>query len=414
MILFLILSQINGFLRYEFFFKPEMNFDIKKQAITFQTSLNYEDENFLIYGSFNTIFDALDTQKFYLRPIEGYFTYTGDFFEFTFGKKIYSFGKADWLNPTDIITPWDYSKLYSTLEEFREGVEGLNFSFFNYSSKITFYYFSYFRPNNYPIPAFSFFIPMGPDTTYFIFNPELKEKRENTLKEFEGGFDLNLLFLGFDMRFSFFKIYDRDPDLWRILKPENSPFPDSIIIYFKYNPIYLYGFDFSKIIKNYEFHGEFAYVETKDKEGNCPFVKNPYFYGIMGFSRNFMDEKLFVEIQGGYKYIFNYKEASEFGQDSLYKNLLEGISFQNRKDFYYLTFEIKLKLLNEKLNISLPLIYDISNKDYFSLSRISYDFGKGVDFSIGFLTSGGKGYSPFSEMAKHVGNLIFMEMKYSF
>jgi len=41
---------------------------LKKQAITFQTKVNYEDENFLVYGSFNSIFDALDTQKFYLRP----------------------------------------------------------------------------------------------------------------------------------------------------------------------------------------------------------------------------------------------------------------------------------------------------------------------------------------------------------
>ncbi len=408
MIIFILLSQLNGFLRYEFFFKPEKDFDIKKQAITFQTNLNYEDENFLIYGSFNTIFDALDTQKFYLRPIEGYFTYTGDFFEFTFGKKIYSFGKADWLNPTDIITPWDYSKLYSTLEEFREGVEGVNFSFFNYSSKITFYYFSYFRPNNYPIPPFSFFIPMGPDTVYYVFNPEISEGRKNNLKEFEGGFDLNLLVYGFDMRFSFFKIYDRDPDLLIV------PGIDTININLKYNPIYLYGFDFSKIIKNYEFHGEFAYVETKDKKGECFCTKNPYFYGILGISRNFLDEKLFFELQGGYKYIFNYKEPSEFGPNSVYEDLIQKLSFQNRKEFYYVTAEVKLKLLNEKLNISLPLIYDLSNRDHFSISRISYDFGKGINFSLGFLTSGGKGYSPFSEMAKHVGNLIFMEMKYSF
>jgi len=408
MILFLILSQINGFLRHEFFFKPEMNFDIKKQAITFQTSLNYEDENFLIYGSFNTIFDALDTQKFYLRPIEGYFTYTGDFFEFTFGKKIYSFGKADWLNPTDIITPWDYSKLYSTLEEFREGVEGLNFSFFNYSSKITFYYFYYFRPNSYPIPAFSFFIPMGPDTTYFIFNPELKEKRENTLKEFEGGFDLNLLFRGFDMRFSFFKIYDRDPDLLIL------PGSDTIIIGLKYNPLYSYGFDFSKIIGNYKIHGEFSYIKTQDKKGLCYCTKNPYFYGIIGVSKNFFDERLFMEFQGGYKYIFNYKRPSEFGENSIFEELLQKISFQNRRDFFYLIYEIRVKLLREKLDVSFPLIYDLSNRNYFSLSKVSYDFGRGIDFLIGFLVSGGKGYSPFSEMAEHVGNLLFIEMKYSF
>ncbi len=404
----IIIFAFGGFLRYELFGTLEDEAEWKKQAVTFQFKADYEDENFYIYGSFDAIFDALEEEKFYLRPIEGYFSYSGSFYEITLGKKIYSFGKANWLNPTDIITPWDYSKLYSTLEEFREGIESAKISLWKGPLALSLFYFTNFRENNYPIPYLAFPVPMGPETLNFVFNTNIKEKPERKLKNFEGGARLTLLLSGFDITFSYFNLYDRDPDLGI------RGTPDSLILWLKYNKISLLGFDFSKTKDVYEFHGELSYVLTEDDDGINSQIKNPYIYGIIGAGRSFFDKKIYFEIQTGAKRIINYKPPEEFGMDKMIEENMQKISFQTDKIFYYITADMQIKLLNERLKFHIPLIYDITNQDYFSLSRISYDFGKGINFGTGLLLSGGKGYSPFSEMGKHVGDLFFVEMKYSF
>jgi hypothetical protein len=238
-------------------------------------------------------------------------------------------------------------------------------------------------------------------------NDTLKWKKEaltfRSLKNFEGGTRLNLLLKGFDMTFSYFNIYDRDPDLNKRVTQ------DSINLWLKYNKISLFGFDFSKTKDVYEIHGEISYARTKDEKGKNSLIKNPYIYGIFGIGRNFLEEKLYFEIQGGFKEILYYQNSADIFEDFMKK-----ISFQTKKIFYYSTFDMQLKIINEKLKFHIPIIYDLTNKDYFSISRISYDFGKGINFASGFLLSGGKGYSPFSEMGKHVGNLFFIEVKYSF
>lgn len=404
----IIIMAFGGFLRYELFGTLEDTLKWEKQAVTFQFKADYEDENFHIYGSFNAIFDALEEKNFYLRPIEGYFSYSGNFYEITLGKKIYSFGRANWLNPTDIITPWDYSKLYSTLEELREGIESAKISLWKGPLTLSLFYLTNFRENNYPLPYLAFPIPMGPETLNFVFNTDLKERPERNLKNFEGGARFNFLVSGFDITLSYFNIYDRDPDLKSRLTQ------DSLILWLKYNRISLFGFDFSKTKDVYEFHGEFAYVHTGDENGEDSETKNPYIYGIIGSGKSFFDEKIYFEIQGGVKKIMNYKSPEEFGMNEMIEENMQKLSFQTDEIFYYITADLQIKLLNEKLKFHIPLIYDLTNKDYFSLSRTSYDFGKGINLSTGLLLSGGKGYSPFSEMGKHVGDLFFVEMKYNF
>ncbi len=404
----IIIFSFGGFLRYELFGRMDDTLEWKKQSVTFQLKTDYEDENFYIYGSFNAIFDAFDKENFYLRPIEGYFSYSGSFYEINLGKKIYSFGKANWLNPTDAITQWDYSKLYSNLEEFREGVESAKISFWKGPFALSLFYLTNFRENNYPIPYLAFPIPMGPETLNFVFNTGLKEKPERNFKNFEGGARFNLLLNGFDITISYFNIYDRDPDL------RSKETQDSLILWLKYNKISLFGLDFSKTIGSYEFHGEFAYVLTKDKKGEDFETKNPYIYGITGIGKNFFEDKVYFEIQGGTKKIMNYRSPEEFGMNEMVEENMQKISFQTNEIFYYITADLQIKILNQTLEFHIPLIYDLTNQDYFSLSRISYDFGKGINFSTGFLISGGKGYSPFSKMGKYVGDLFFVEMKYSF
>lgn len=413
----IIIFAFGGFLRYELFGRMDDTLEWKKQAVTFQLKADYEDENFYIYGSFNAIFDAFDDENFYLRPIEGYFSYSGNFYEITLGKKIYSFGKASWLNPTDIITPWDYSALYSTLEEFREGIESAKISLWKGPFALSLFYFTNFRENNYPMHPFLFPLYSSPpeDTLYFIFNPYIKEKPKRKLQNFEGGVRLNVSLTGIDITLSYFNIYDRDYDL-SIRKIQ-----DSLSLWLKYNRISLIGFDFSKIEEPYEYHGEIAYVHTRNEKGESTGIKNPYVYGILGIRRNCFREKVYVELQVGVKEIINYHRPEEYISPPEYyqmnKTIIENtqkLLFQTDEIFYYITGDLQIKLLNQSLEFHIPLIYDLTNQDYFSLSRISYDFGKGTNFSAGLLISGGKGYSPFSEMGKHVGDLFFVEMKYSF
>ncbi|MDF1562828.1 MAG: hypothetical protein P1V51_07280 [Deltaproteobacteria bacterium] len=60
-----------------------------------------------------------ETELFGLRPVEAWFELLGEHLELRVGKQFVFWGRATWVNPTDVITAWDYANMSSELEDYR-------------------------------------------------------------------------------------------------------------------------------------------------------------------------------------------------------------------------------------------------------------------------------------------------------
>jgi len=332
------------------------------------------------------------------------------------GKKIQSWGTADWLNPTDILSPWDYTELYSDIEEFKLGITTLEFDFYMGNWVIKTLLLPAFSPSRYPMKRVEQFIPVEGDSIRMIFDPDIIERPESNLKNIESTVRIQGVLKGFDFSLFYFTGFDRNPDLsvsygWETF-PASGP-PDSVLISLKYPPLKVIGGDFSTVWKSWEIHGEGAYYITEDRKGEDPAVKNSFYYVVIGGTKS--TDRFLFGMQYGFKFITNYKPILEYDfEDRYIAQEAQKINFETDRWINYLTLRISYEGMEDRLKLDGPLVYDLTNGDYFSLPRITYEFSDGVEIMGGFLLTGGKGYSPFSQMGKYLGKVVFLEGRYYF
>ncbi len=400
---------LGGYLRFEGYGRIDTIKTYEKLATSMQLKISFQSGNVEGYGAFNFGYDRIkDTLT--MEPIEGYFSIEKGMFDLTAGKKIVSIGTADWLNPTDVITPRDYTTLHSDMEEFKKGVEEVNLDV-NFSNFIfSVYLFPAFTPNKYPMPAFQV---EGPGVV-IEFDPTRAVKPGKDVKYTQYGLRLHGFLTNFEFSTTYLSIYDRDPDFEsKVVAP---PPPLGVVIYPVYNLIKMYGADFSTTLSGWEIHGEGAYFDTKDRDGEDPLVKNSYLYAVAGGSRTFFDEKIKFGIQGGVKYIKNFRDSTDFDDpmSGMLLKFAEKFNFQTHEKIYYGTLTLGYNSPSGNWSADQTIIYDYSDDDYFTIPKIIYSPADAVNIVMGLFLSGGKGSSPFSEMGKHLGKLAFVEIKYSF
>ncbi|MBW1881821.1 MAG: hypothetical protein JRJ84_25980 [Deltaproteobacteria bacterium] len=63
-----------------------------------------------------------------ILPVECYVTLHPSWFDLSAGKQYVFWGQTDWVNPTDLFTPWDYLHISSELEDYRVAPWALRFT----------------------------------------------------------------------------------------------------------------------------------------------------------------------------------------------------------------------------------------------------------------------------------------------
>ena len=410
--LILVLNiPLGGYLRFEGYGRIDSLKEYKKLATSLQLKVSFEKGNLEGYGAFNFVYDRIP-DSVYVEPVEGYFSYEKGIFGVTLGKRIIRIGTADWLNPTDVISPKDYTTLHSDIEEFTKGVEEINFdlNFSNFYASL--YFFPVFTPNKYPMAPFGWVIPSVLIVKFF---PNRAIKPTNDAKYTEYGLRFQGYLSNIDFSLTYLSIYDRDFDLgYKYLRGFNT---SEIDLFPKYNPIRMYGADFSTTVSGWEFHGEGAYFKTVDEDGTDPAVKNPYVYSIFGGNRSFLDEKVKFGLQVGIKHIFYFRDSTYY-DSSMAKSIVyafaKKFNYQNHENTYYGTLTIGYNSPDGNWSVDGTLVYDFTNEDYFTIPKLVYSPVDAVNVIAGLFLTGGKGSSPFSEMGKHIGKLGFLEVKFSF
>ncbi|MFQ6084074.1 MAG: DUF1302 family protein [Candidatus Aminicenantia bacterium] len=407
--------EIDGFVEIDHvsYFKNnnESKINSRNQGILqmeLRSSLGYQAS---IFSAVEFREDRSDPSRNRIYLDEAYIDlYLGNF-DFRLGKQIIVWGKADGINPTDNITPWDFSDFLDTDDE-RIGVFALKANYYIGDWTFEGILIPIFTPSILPLRNSRWF----PDFPEEISNPMYPASGSPTVKtsyEFldqtlpDESFDeaqfavkLSSTFSGWDVSLSYYSGWNNLATFHRILQPVSS---DSlhIILQSKYHRRKVAGADFSTTSGKLGIRGEAAYYFTEDPNGEDPEIDDPYFQYVIGIDRTFSDligdNNLFVLIQWIQEIP---KNNVEYRKDDLNHIFQKSITVR-------LEYE-----LGNYAKLIVEGVYNIKGKDYYLRPNFSYEVTDAVTLDICGDILGGESDTFFGSYKDN--KRVQVKMKYSF
>jgi hypothetical protein len=333
---------------------------ISETKVKFElTSTNGEYAAFRVLSYYT--YDAL-TRSGVLELKEGYLDYYSSLVDIRFGKQIITWGKADELNPTDVLCPQNMGNI---LED--KAIRKIGLVFFKTDWNLDFITltaiwkpeFNYFRLP--PLKSrWSFFSIPG-----VLSLPEpLYPDRE--LKNTEWAFKLSKTIERFDFTISWFDGWDNifTPEV--AINPVTQELQVNNLVFYRTRMI---GADFASVAGSFGFWGEGGFFFTEDNEGTDPNIKNPYAQFVIG---------------ADYDFGSNVRLNVQYYQEIITK-------IDNNAE------ETSEESIISKLGLNLPIQQAIS-------CRIEKKFGEGDAHRVELLTL----YDP-----KHTGIMLISKLAYS-
>jgi hypothetical protein len=313
--------------------------------------------------------------------------------DFRLGKQIIAWGRADRLNPTDNLTPRDFTLLVPEEDDNRFGSVALNAKYMLGDGKaLQAVWLPRFSPYRYPVP-----LPAG-----FGVERDIPDGSNNYAIKFERSG------AGVDWSISYFTGYDLVPD-WRF----NASALPAFVAQAQHNRIQVLGLDGATTAGAYGVRWELAYTRTKDRDGNNPDIKNPFFYGVVGLERTFM-ENLNVNVQLYSRYITKFSDPANL-LDPILRAIAEQSAIssnQSKQHQYGLTTRISKKWWNDTLEAEFAVIYNLSPTGYMLRPKVTYAFTDQLKGTFGAEYYGGSANSFFGNLDKN--RAVFAEMAYWF
>lgn len=388
----------------------ERKINSRNQAIL-QTDLTANvGDNAAFCSSIEFRDDQSDPSRNRVYLDEAYIDYTVGDFDFRIGKQIIIWGKADAINPTDNITPWDFSDILDTDDE-RIGLVSLKAD----------YYFGDWSLEGVLVPTFtvsllptqnSRWYPEMPGTipnpyypalgspflraTYAVLDPILPDEN---FRSAQTAMKLSSTMAGWDFSLIYYYGYDDLPAYRQFQFLQG----DSVLIQLQpcYHRKKAIGGDFASAFGSWGVRGEAAYFFTADPNGTNPEIDDPYFQYVIGIDRTFSnligENNLFVLIQwiqeiSRYKSIYRSDDLNHIFQKSI----------SGRLEYELGSFS----------KISLEGVYNFKKKDYYLHPSFSYQLSDGVELKVTGDFLSGKTDSFFGSYRNN--KRVQVKVKYSF
>ena len=407
--------ELNGFVEIDhisYFKKSEQKINGRNQGILQMEFRSGMGDQAAIFSAVEFREDQSDPSRNRTYLDEAYIDLYPGSFDFRLGKQIIAWGKADGINPTDNITPWDFSDFLDTEDE-RIGVVALKAN--NYIGNWSFegILVPAFTPSILPseksrwFPAFPKEIPnpMYPTAgspilkaSYEFLNPNLPDEG---LKNAQFAGKIASTISGWDFSVSYYSGRN-DLPAFHQTQSINADFNEvTIKLQRQYHRRRTLGGDFSTTFGKLGIRGEAAYNFTGDAAGKDPEIDDPYFQYVIGMDRTFndliSDNNLFVLIQWIQEIPKNDVEYRKDDLNHIFRKSISG------------TFEYEL---GEFARLSLQGVYNIKSEDYYLRPNFSYNITDGVTLNIVGDILGGGSDSFFGSFRNN--RRMQLKLKYNF
>ncbi len=293
--------------------------------------------------------------RFWGRLLEGYANFYFGSVDVRIGKQNIVWGRADALNPTDVLTPKDFTLLSAKDEEERRiGTAGVKLNYYRNTYTLSLIWLPIFNPTTIPLTS-----PPG---------FRLIEDKRSQGKWTDQGFAIKLDQTGGVVDWSVSYYYGLD--LFPVGRPLGST--HTLLVH---NRIHMVGADFARTFGRFGARGEAAYVHTQDPQGTDPFIKNPYFYYVLGADHD-VTEDLNINLQAYQRIIVNYQDMFQI-QDPVVRNVaVLNVIFNQQLDRVQegISGRIKATGLNKTLEAELLGVWNANRSDFFLRPSVAYAF----------------------------------------
>ncbi len=323
--------------------------------------------------------------------LEGFVTARFEKAELRVGRQIVAWGRADGINPTDNLTPRDYTVLLPFDEDQRSGTPSARADvFLTDQHTLTVFATPWFRPGKIPLPA------AQQDVPHVL--------PASSLSNTEIGLRLNRVGDGLDWSVSYFHGYSLLPDFNLI---------GGSVLALHHDRINVVGADFARNFGRFGFRGEAAYIATRDPDGTDPFAKNPQLFWILGVDRTFFDN-LSVNVQFFQRRVRAYRDpkGSFTGlvrTAAIFNALLDGALDRTGSG---VSFRVGNKWLHETLEAEIFGIVNFNHGDAYVRPSVSYAVNDRWKATLGAELYDGPELSQFGSQRANRGG--FAETRWSF
>jgi hypothetical protein len=311
------------------------------------------------------------------------------------GKQIIAWGRADRINPTDNLTPRDYTLLFPDDDDQRFGAPAV---------KATYHLQRGLAVSAIALPVFEpTTIPVSP-------LPEFLTLRERVpgAPVSQWAFKLEQLGAGFDWSVSYYDGYDLLPDLG-----VDRVTPTGLDLLFRHRRIRVIGADAATTIGHYGLRAEAAYTFTEDPHGRDPFTKNPFFFMVVG-----ADREIFTDITVNLQYILRVVSAftrpADQASGALRDIAIQSAVISNQLDAvqHAAAFRIHGRWLNQTLEAETTLIFSFTRLDYAIRPKLTYALTDRWRLTAGADVYRGQFPSLFGRLRPNTG--AYAEIRWSF
>lgn len=322
---------------------------------------------------------------------EGYLSFGDGDADFRIGKQIIVWGRADQLNPTDNLSPRDYTLFTVENDDQRQGALALRTTYTFYSIAVTGIWLPRFHPNKQPIAAGSevMISESVPGGDQFAFKLE------------QSG-------LAVEWSLSYFRGFDLNPDISISATP-----PGALALSLRHHRVRVLGADAATVLGRYGLRAEAAYTWTEDAAGAAPFVKNSFFYGVAGADRTFF-EYLNVNMQYFVRKVAAYSDPRAIADPMIRTVALQQAVVSNQLECFQQGASLRIsdKWLHETLEAEVAVVFNFTRHDYLLRPKLSYAVDDHWKGSLGANVFRGGNDTFFGLMRDR--SAVFAEMRYGF
>lgn len=337
--------------------------------------------------------DIFGDQRDTSRLREAYVDARSDAWDFRFGRQIVAWGRADRLNPTDNLTPRDFTLLVPEVDEDRFGSLAAKATWnLNTTTGLTGIWLPDFQPNVVGLPP-------APGVVYQENIPTGSRQWALKLDQSGGRIDWSV---------SYFDGYDLNPDL------SFGASSSSInVVTLDHHRIKVLGADAATTVGAYRYAVEAAYTRTEDSDGTNPFVRNPFVYAVFGVERDF-GNNLDVIVQAFAREILNYSNPEAITDPATRSLAVQQAVAGNQYDSHQQGISVRIgkKWFNETVEGELAGAFLLNRSGYLLRPKLSWAASDNLKLITGVEYFGGSDKTSYGVLEKNNG--VFAEARYFF
>ncbi|RLB56602.1 MAG: hypothetical protein DRI34_08910 [Deltaproteobacteria bacterium] len=406
--------RLSGHLKGYFFQQVPDPWLSDRVGVRLQLGVSGSSGNFSMYGAVNADVDSRlladeperRSAGAEVYPVEAWVEYGGDSFDLRLGLQYVFWGRTDWINPTDLFTPWDYPDMAAELEDYRLAQPALRLKWYPLDELVVdLVWQPLFRPHRLGSSSHQGELPV-------LEVQRLLPEHQPQNGEFGLRLSHSISALALDWAVSFYQGFEKLPVMnARVVLDEQvqPPQPLGLVLEQYFGRLWMAGADLAKAWGPVVVKAEAALKMTRDRAGDDPLVRNWRLEAVAGADCSLGDDWS-LGMQTIATFWFSYDRTSE--RAAWQQDGGAAPPFLHGDDEISLSLKLRGQL-SDHLGLQFIAIHSLSYHDFFLLGFLHWEPADAVRLVLGGV--GFFGLEDNTPYASQEGNSrLFAEVKYSF